>query len=59
MRAMSTLKPLPFRSSAQVIPRMTKDGPNWVGVGPVNASHPSSSRADKPHPNPSPEGEGL
>ncbi len=25
-------KPLPFRSSAQSIPRIDQDGPNWVGV---------------------------
>jgi RHH-type proline utilization regulon transcriptional repressor/proline dehydrogenase/delta 1-pyrroline-5-carboxylate dehydrogenase len=39
-------KPLPFRGG--------------VGVGPIDGSGPSTnSRVDTPHPNPSPEGEGL
>jgi tRNA pseudouridine55 synthase len=54
----SALEPLPFRSSAQVVPRTTQDGPNWVEVGAVNASKANFSRTG-PTPNPSPEGEGL
>ncbi len=49
------IKPLPFRSSAQVVPRTTRDWPNWVGVGNVNDS---ALLATFPTPSPSPEGEG-
>jgi tRNA pseudouridine55 synthase len=50
------LTPLPFRSSAQVVPRTTHDGPNWVGGG---VSEQAVSSVARPHPNPSPEGEEL
>ncbi len=52
-------KPLPFRSSAQSIPRIDQDGPNWVGVGTVPIDESALVVVDIPHPNPSPEGEGL
>ncbi len=48
-------KPLPFRSSAQVVPRTTRDGPNRVGVGTV--SHSTVGHA--PPPSPPVKGRGL
>ncbi len=52
------LKPLPFRSEAAALsPGQGQEPPHWVGGGAVPAS--GGASAGLPHPNPSPEGEGL
>ncbi|MEN2785843.1 glycine--tRNA ligase subunit beta [Sphingomonas qilianensis] len=52
-----TNKPLPFRSSAAApSPGRGQKQPNWVGGGGVPHD---VAPGDNPHPNPSPEGEGL
>ena len=59
IHALAAAKPLSFRSFAAVpSPGRHKERQNWVGVGRISLTE-TGGQVDSPHPNPSPEGEGL